>query len=194
MRVGGGAIRPSKRENGKAFGGRYLEYKKKVRLWLWRTVASTTPNLSIRSALPNLAPNLVTIISYTGPRKRTSAARVLKRSHSETPSLLISNTRKVGLSNRRRMITGGKCFTIHSSEGWLENKLTPFAIKALRGKLYIGSSWKDQNECIVLDYSKTSILAHWVRDELRLIEPPLHLGKVYLGHAPLFHFALRFGR
>ena len=25
----------------------------------------------------------------------------------------------------------------------------------------------DQKECIVLDYSETSLLAHWVRDEIR---------------------------
>jgi hypothetical protein len=54
-------------------------------------------------------------------------------------------------------------------------------------------SWLDRKECIVLDYSETSTLAQWIRDEIRLIEPlGLYLGKVYWNKARLFDFALQF--
>ena len=39
----------------------------------------------------------------------------------------------------------------------------------------------DKKKCIVLDYSETSLLAHWVRDEIRKVAPRTYLGKVYLG-------------
>ena len=34
-------------------------------------------------------------------------------------------------------------------------------------------SWLDSKECIVLDYSETSLVAHWIRDEIRQIAPGL---------------------
>jgi hypothetical protein len=39
----------------------------------------------------------------------------------------------------------------------------------------------DAKECIVLDYSETSLVAHWVRDEIREVALHIYLGKVYLG-------------
>jgi hypothetical protein len=59
-------------------------------------------------------------------------------------------------------------------------------------KVYKGSSWMDKKECIVLDYSETSLLAHWVRDEIREVAPRTYLGKVYLGKKRLIDFALEF--
>jgi hypothetical protein len=54
-------------------------------------------------------------------------------------------------------------------------------------------SWLDGKECIVLDYSETSLVAHWIRDEIRLIQPPgLYLGKVYWDKARLIDFTLQF--
>lgn len=47
-------------------------------------------------------------------------------------------------------------------------------------------------ECIVLDYSETSIVAHYIRDEVRLIEPGFYLGKVYWAHERLIDFCLQF--
>ena len=29
----------------------------------------------------------------------------------------------------------------------------------------------DNKDCIVLDYSETSLLAHWIRDEIREVAP-----------------------
>ena len=53
-------------------------------------------------------------------------------------------------------------------------------------------SWLDQKECIVLDYSETSMVAQWIRDEIRLIAPNVYLGKVYWNKSRLIDFALEF--
>ena len=50
----------------------------------------------------------------------------------------------------------------------------------------------DQKECIVLDYSETSLLAHWIRDEIREVAPRTYLGKVYWAKKRLIDFALEF--
>ncbi len=84
----------------------------------------------------------------------------------------------------------GKVFD--AEKGVLRNKILPFGLNAIIAKVYKGESWLDGKECIVLDYSETSLLAHWIRDEIRLIGPGLYLGKVYWGKARLIDFALQF--
>jgi hypothetical protein len=51
----------------------------------------------------------------------------------------------------------------------------------------------DQKQAIILDYSKTSLLAHWIRDEIRLVVPGLYLGIVYWDGHKILNFALHFG-
>jgi hypothetical protein len=58
--------------------------------------------------------------------------------------------------------------------------------------VYKDPSWFDKKECIVIDYSETSLVAKWVRDEIRMISPGFYLGKVYWDGKPLIHFALQF--
>jgi hypothetical protein len=84
----------------------------------------------------------------------------------------------------------GKVFD--AKAGQLQNHILPFGLKAIVAKVYKGPSWLDQKECIVLDYSETSLLAHWVRDEIREIAPKLYLGKVYWNKTRLIDFALEF--
>ena len=84
----------------------------------------------------------------------------------------------------------GKVFDAKKSV--LKNKILPFALNAIIAKVYKGPSWLDGKECIVLDYSDTSIIAQWIRDEIREIEPKLYLGKVYWDKARLIDFALKF--
>jgi hypothetical protein len=79
-------------------------------------------------------------------------------------------------------------------KGVLRNKILPFGLNAIIAKVYKGPSWLDNKECIVLDYSETSLLAHWVRDEIRQVAPHVYLGKVYLGKKRLIDFALDFPR
>jgi hypothetical protein len=44
----------------------------------------------------------------------------------------------------------------------------------------------------VLDYSETSLVARWIRDEIRQIGPGTYLGKVYWEKKRLIDFALVF--
>jgi hypothetical protein len=84
----------------------------------------------------------------------------------------------------------GKVFD--GKKGVLKNKILPFGLNAIIAKVYKGPSWLDGKECIVLDYSDTSLLAQWIRDEIRQVEPKLYLGKVYWDKTRLIDFALKF--
>jgi hypothetical protein len=84
----------------------------------------------------------------------------------------------------------GKVFD--AEKGVLKNKVTPFGVEAIVAKVGKGESWLDGKECIVLDYSATSLVAHWIRDEIRLISPNFYLGKVYWGKERLIDFCLKF--
>lgn len=82
--------------------------------------------------------------------------------------------------------------TFDREHGVLRNKLSAFHLNAIVATVYKGPSWLDQKECIVLDYSKTSTIAQWIRDEIREIEPKIYLGKVYWDKKRLIDFALQF--
>ena len=84
----------------------------------------------------------------------------------------------------------GKVFD--PAKGVLRNKILPFGLNAIIAKVYKGPSWLDNKECIVLDYSETSLLAHWIRDEIREVAPCVYLGKVYWSKKRLIDFALEF--
>ena len=62
----------------------------------------------------------------------------------------------------------------------------------MRAKVYKDTSWFDQKECIVLDYSRTSFVARKIRDEIREVAPGLYLGIVFWGRAKLINFAVSF--
>ena len=84
----------------------------------------------------------------------------------------------------------GKVFD--AEKGLLKNKLLAFGFEAIVAKVYKTPSWLDNKECIVLDYSETSLVAHYVRDEIRLIGPGFYLGKVYWAKDRLIDFCLKF--
>ncbi len=84
----------------------------------------------------------------------------------------------------------GKVFD--AEKGVLKNRILPFGLNAILAKVYKDKSWLDGKECIVLDYSDTSIVAQWIRDEIRQIQPGLYLGKVYWDDTRLIDFALEF--
>jgi hypothetical protein len=84
----------------------------------------------------------------------------------------------------------GKVFD--AKAGYLKNRIGPFGFNAIIAKVYKQASWLDNKECIVLDYSETSLVAHWIRDEIRLISPNLYLGKVYWDRKRLIDFTLKF--
>src|SRR5215216_3128935 len=91
----------------------------------------------------------------------------------------------------------GKVFeadAIDPQRATLKNRLLLLGTKAIIAQVYKGESWLDGKECIVLDYSHTSIVAQWIRDEIREVSPGVYLGLVYWGKEKesshrLIHFA-----
>ena len=84
----------------------------------------------------------------------------------------------------------GKVFD--PASGTLLNEVSPLHLDRIRAKVYKEASWFDKEECIVLDYSKTSIVAHWIRDEMRLVDQGIYLGLVYWDDHRILNFALEF--
>jgi hypothetical protein len=76
----------------------------------------------------------------------------------------------------------------------LRNRVTVFSVTAIKADVYPEKSWFDGGDCIVIDYSKTSVVAGFVRDEIRLVAPGLYLGQVYVGknRKPVLKFSLSF--
>jgi len=82
--------------------------------------------------------------------------------------------------------------TFDAKRGLLRNRILSIGLNAIVASVYKGPSWFDNQECVVLDYSETSLLAHWIRDEIRSIGPNFYLGRVYWDKKSLIHFALQF--
>ncbi|MGW2177969.1 hypothetical protein ACWCXX_07725 [Streptomyces sp. NPDC001732] len=82
----------------------------------------------------------------------------------------------------------GKVFV---PEGYLSNRLTAFDVLGIVAQVYIGPSLVDSQDCIVIDYSKISLVARGVRDEMREVSPGLYLGVVWLLGARVAWFSLR---
>ena len=80
--------------------------------------------------------------------------------------------------------------TFDAKRGVLTNRISILGFNAILAEVYKGESWLDHKECIVLDYSKTSTVAHWIRDEIREIGPNFYLGKVYWSQKRLIDFCL----
>jgi hypothetical protein len=62
----------------------------------------------------------------------------------------------------------------------LVNLVSPLRKRAIRATVYEGDSWLDGGRSIFIDYSKTSMMARWVHDEIREVAPELYLGLVYV--------------
>jgi len=82
--------------------------------------------------------------------------------------------------------------TFDGKHGTLVNRILTPGFKAIVAEVYVDKSWLDDKDCIVLDYSKTSLVAHWIRDEIRLIGENFYLGKVYWDKSRLIDFCLEF--
>ena len=84
----------------------------------------------------------------------------------------------------------GKVFD--AERGELKNLIGPPGASAIRAKVFSGESWFDGKESIILDYRQTSRVAHWIRDEIRMVDPGTYLGIVYWDHTRILRFALQF--
>ena len=79
-----------------------------------------------------------------------------------------------------------------AANGILRNRILAFGVNAIVARVYKAASWFDNKECIVLDYSETSLVAKHIRDEIRQIGPGSYLGIVYWDKTKTIHFALQF--
>ncbi len=77
------------------------------------------------------------------------------------------------------MVWRGKVFT-RERPGYaaLVNKI--LGLKFVHAEVFRGKSWSDGGDAIIIDYLKTSFIAFYIRDEIRMIEPGLYLGKAYI--------------
>jgi hypothetical protein len=82
--------------------------------------------------------------------------------------------------------------TFDAKKGVLRNRILLLGLNAIIARVYKAPSWLDGKECIVLDYSDTSLVARWIRDEIRQIAPGVYLGKVYWDKKRLIDFVLEF--
>jgi len=74
----------------------------------------------------------------------------------------------------------------------LLNKVGPLGLHLIRARVYIAPSWFDGKPTIVLDYSKTSLVASKVRDEIREVSPGTYLGIVFYAGQKTINFVLQF--
>jgi hypothetical protein len=84
----------------------------------------------------------------------------------------------------------GKVFD--RARGELVNKVGPLGFHLIKARVYLAPSWFDQQPAIILDYSKTSLVAHKVRDEIREVSPGTYLGIVFYGGLKTINFVLQF--
>jgi hypothetical protein len=73
----------------------------------------------------------------------------------------------------------------------LKNLIGPFGTPTIKALISYDRSWVDGEECVLIDYSRTSLVARMVRDEVRLISPNLYLGVVWLWKWRAAWFTLR---
>lgn len=123
---------------------------------------------------------------------RASPPGDIPSGEAEGTAIIAPGTRYTESIARMINIFGWQGKVFDPEKGVLKNKVSPFGVQAIVAKVYKGDSWLDNKECIVLDYSKTSVLAHWIHDEIRLISPGFYLGKVYWGKERLIDFSLKF--
>lgn len=88
------------------------------------------------------------------------------------------------------MFWKGKVFD--AERGELRNNIGPLGALAIRAKVFYDDSWFDQKQAIILDYSQTSLVAQWIRDEIRLVAPGFYLGIVFWEDKKVLNFSLQF--
>ena len=123
---------------------------------------------------------------------RQSTGGELPDGEAEGTVLVESGTKLAGPAAKLIHFFAWKGKVFDREKGELRNEILPFGIEAVRAKVYRDDSWFDGKETIVLDYSKTSLVAHWIRDEIRTVGPGLYLGLVFWERDKVLHFALQF--
>ena len=123
---------------------------------------------------------------------RASPAGDIPDGEAEGTVLVAPGTELTGIAAKLIHLLAWKGKVFDAGRGDLRNEVLLTGIHAVQAKVYKNASWYDGQECIVLDYSQTSVVAHWIRDEMRLVAPNLYLGIVFWDHKKLIDFVLRF--
>ena len=123
---------------------------------------------------------------------RGSPAGGIPAGEAEGTVLVAPGTALTGIAAKLIHLLAWKGKVFDADRGELRNEVLLTGIHAVQAKVYKEASWYDGQECIVLDYSHTSLIAHWIRDEMRLVAPNLYLGIVFWDHTKLIDFVLRF--
>lgn len=87
-----------------------------------------------------------------------------------------------------RWLWRGKCFDRRAL--LLRNRLSPFDLRAVTARVTRSVSRLDAEECLVFDYSRTAMVARFVRDEAREVAEGVYLGRCYVAGARLLYFCL----
>jgi len=88
----------------------------------------------------------------------------------------------------RGLVWKGKVFRPESQD--LKNLLSPFGVPGIRARVYEDLSWFDQAPAIIIDYSRTSLVARMIRDEIRQVAPGVYVGQIFLWKKRIGHFLL----
>ncbi|HEU4943073.1 MAG TPA: hypothetical protein VFT18_07385 [Gaiellaceae bacterium] len=123
---------------------------------------------------------------------RRSPAGAIPDGEADGVVLLASGTDLTGPLSKLIHLVGWKGKVFDREQGELLNRISPVGLEAVRAKVYKEASWLDEKETIVLDYSKTSLVAQWIRDEIREVSPGVYLGLVFWERSKILHFALDF--
>ena len=90
----------------------------------------------------------------------------------------------------RVLVWKGKVFCAATAD--LKNRIGPLGTPLIRALVYEDKSWFAGGPAIILDYSKTSLVARMVRDEIRQVAPGVYLGQVFWGKKRIALFMLEF--
>lgn len=90
----------------------------------------------------------------------------------------------------RALVWKGKVFRPDTRD--LKNCIGPFGMPLIRAQVYEAESWFAAGPAIILDYSRSSIVARWIRDEIREVAPGFYLGQVFGGRRRIALFTLEF--
>ncbi len=130
-----------------------------------------------------------------GPRQlealfRASSAKGIPRGRTRGSALIATGTPLARIFARtvRAFAWKGKTFAADGRS--LANRVTPLDLSAVRAQVYVAESLSDGAPCIVIDYSRTSLVARFIRDEIREVDPDIYLGKAYVLGLPVLFFAL----
>jgi hypothetical protein len=149
-----------------------------------RTTTTEAPSYDVRQLLRMSRREL------KGLYRRSPAAPVPVGDSEGTAILAPGTVLAPILAKVIRLVWQGKVFAPEGGE--LYNKMTPLRLRAFRALVYVGPSLEDGGDCIVIDYSRTSRSARWVRDEIRRVGPGVYLGLPFVWRRRVGAFALRF--